>query len=216
MDPSNPFYEDWMGNYFTDYDPDRANAILDEIGLKWDADGEFRLRPDGGRLDIILEYRPTEGPKATINQLASRHWKEIGVTVIVKEGSDELVLTRMRANQMQMSSHHYGRNTGHGMFTEFPGWFAPPWFGSGRPWRNGTATGGEQGERPPDDVLHIYEVAESWLKNRPAPSAGWSWPGYRRQQRAGALQYWYGGHYLSAGDLPQLAGKRAARGRVRG
>ena len=172
VDPSNPFYEDWMGNYFTDYDPDRANAILDEIGLKWDADGEFRLRPDGKRLDIILEYRPTEGPKATINQLASNHWKAIGVNVIVKEGSDELVLTRMRANQMQMSSHHYGRNTGHGMFTEFPGWFAPPWFGSGRPWAQWYASGGEQGERPPDDVLHIYEVAEE-LAKEPAGTERW-------------------------------------------
>src|SRR5690606_3616758 len=49
------FYEDWMGEYFVEFDPDQANALLDEMGLEWDSAQEVRLRPDGSPLEIVLE-----------------------------------------------------------------------------------------------------------------------------------------------------------------
>ena len=42
--PETSFYEDWMGEYFIEYDPDRANELLDEMGLEWDKDR--KVRPD--------------------------------------------------------------------------------------------------------------------------------------------------------------------------
>ena len=217
VDPSNPFYEDWMGEYFTDYDPDRANAILDEIGLQWDADGEFRLRPDGKRLDIILEYRPTEGPKATINQLASSHWKAIGgqrgregrlrrVGADPDAGQpDADVVAPLRSQHRSRHVHRVPRLVRAAMvrFRAAVGRVVrhrrrPRRGAAGR--REAHLRGGRGAGQDP-------------IGHRALAGAG---PGYRRQQRARALQHRYGRHYLPAGDLPQLAGERAARGRVRG
>src|SRR5690606_38509029 len=45
--PQDPYYVEGSGKTFTEYDPDRSNQLLDEVGLdQRDGDG-FRLRPDG-------------------------------------------------------------------------------------------------------------------------------------------------------------------------
>ncbi len=49
------FYEDWMGTHMIEYSPDKVNALLDELGYKWDANHEVRLMPNGKPFNIILE-----------------------------------------------------------------------------------------------------------------------------------------------------------------
>ena len=58
--PSTSFYEDWMGEYYAEYDLERANRMLDEIGLaERDGDG-YRLLPDGRTFTILIETGPWE------------------------------------------------------------------------------------------------------------------------------------------------------------
>ena len=50
--PDSMFFEDWMADYYANYDVDAANALLDELGLdQRDADG-YRLRSTGEPLFI--------------------------------------------------------------------------------------------------------------------------------------------------------------------
>lgn len=51
--PSVKFYKDEWSTWYTQYDPAKANQLLDEMGLKWDADKKWRLRPDGKQLEIL-------------------------------------------------------------------------------------------------------------------------------------------------------------------
>ena len=53
VEPTSPFYEDWMSTYYASYDPTEANRLLDEIGLRKGPDG-IRIRPDGEPLTIVL------------------------------------------------------------------------------------------------------------------------------------------------------------------
>ena len=46
VNPGNELFEPWMADHYAEYDPDRANELLDEMGLEWDANGEYRLRPE--------------------------------------------------------------------------------------------------------------------------------------------------------------------------
>lgn len=48
--PGTPWYDEAFASAFAEYDPDRANQLLDDMGLVWDDDHEFRLRPDGENL----------------------------------------------------------------------------------------------------------------------------------------------------------------------
>ena len=79
VSPSWTGYEDWMGTYFAEFDLDRANALLDEMGLEMGPDG-FRLRPDGETLTILGEW-PLEwlGYAEDAMDLMALYWAEIGV-----------------------------------------------------------------------------------------------------------------------------------------
>ncbi len=46
----------------TRYDPERARALLDSIGLDRRDEAGFRLGPDGERVSLILELMVVEGP----------------------------------------------------------------------------------------------------------------------------------------------------------
>jgi peptide/nickel transport system substrate-binding protein len=66
-----------------EYDPDQANAILDEMGLEKGADG-FRTRPDGEPIIINLQYAIQFGPE-TRHELAKEYWEAVGIRVEVRE-----------------------------------------------------------------------------------------------------------------------------------
>ena len=53
--PANSYYKKEWGEYYAQYDPKTANHLLDEMGLERGKDG-FRLRPDGKRLELLIEY----------------------------------------------------------------------------------------------------------------------------------------------------------------
>ena len=56
-----PLYNPELETYYADYDPDRANKILDEIGLtKRDSEG-FRLSADGKKIEVQAFYDTSRG-----------------------------------------------------------------------------------------------------------------------------------------------------------
>ena len=86
-----PFYWDEWANWMTEYDPDRANAYIDEIGLVNQRDSEgYRLRPDGKRLTIEFLWSPVFGSWGDIGTLYRAHWKQLGIDLTVNQVSREL------------------------------------------------------------------------------------------------------------------------------
>jgi peptide/nickel transport system substrate-binding protein len=88
---------------WAEYDPKRANAMLDEIGLsKRDKDG-YRLRPDGKRLELTIEYTPRFGPWTDIFEMVRKYWEAVGVKVAVKSIESVLWTTRRDANELEVT-----------------------------------------------------------------------------------------------------------------
>ena len=82
------FYHEELQKGYTEYDPDRANRILDEIGLTGrDAEG-YRTFKDGRRMIWNLEIIPNfaEGTLSFIVE----HWKKVGIHAIEREMSVNL------------------------------------------------------------------------------------------------------------------------------
>ncbi|MAS37476.1 MAG: peptide ABC transporter substrate-binding protein [Anaerolineaceae bacterium] len=76
-----PQYDPEFESRWTEYDPDRANALLDELGLEMGSDG-FRLRPDGEPLVFRILHRETTGtPGADEMQLVEDYWRAVGLNV---------------------------------------------------------------------------------------------------------------------------------------
>jgi peptide/nickel transport system substrate-binding protein len=74
-------YEQWRKSWL-DYDPDRARAMLDEIGCV-DRDGDgFREKPDGSRLVVRLDYPADLDPSGEHmrkNQVLKKSWEAVGI-----------------------------------------------------------------------------------------------------------------------------------------
>jgi peptide/nickel transport system substrate-binding protein len=79
-----PEYDEGMEKVWTDYDPKKANDLLDGLGLKKGADG-VRLRPDGKPLEILIEYIDAQGtPMVDEHGLIKKYWDAVGVRTTIK------------------------------------------------------------------------------------------------------------------------------------
>lgn len=79
--PFHPYYpgDEWAFKY-TEFDPEMANKILDDVGLTERDDEGFRLRPDGERLDLEISVVPTQfAAWPDIGQLIVENWADVGV-----------------------------------------------------------------------------------------------------------------------------------------
>lgn len=153
------FWDEKLAKMYTEYDPAKANAILDEIGLnKRDRNG-YRLRPDGKTLGLTIEYWPGEaGPaKTSVVELVQRYWDAIGIKTAIKSEERTLRQVRVEAADHDFTLWHTGVCTD-------PMWMTQPWhfipifrFNSYAPnWALWYSSGGKAGEEPPADVKELY------------------------------------------------------------
>ncbi|NLY88163.1 MAG: ABC transporter substrate-binding protein [Firmicutes bacterium] len=100
--PDSPYYEPGSDQLYAKYDPDRANKLLDEIGLKRGPDG-FRTRPDGSRLAITVEG--TDWDKATTDEveLVVAAWNKIGIRTSMNITPRESYWTRACSNEVEIA-----------------------------------------------------------------------------------------------------------------
>ena len=77
--PNHPYYPgDEDAHKYTEHDVDKANALLDGIGLtERDANG-MRLLPNGERLDLEISVVPVFGNWPDIGQLVVEDWADVG------------------------------------------------------------------------------------------------------------------------------------------
>ena len=156
--PSSKFYEMEFAKSFIEYDPDRAQRLLDEIGLA-DRNGDgFRERPNGGSLDVTLEWVTMETPKGITMELVTDYWRAVGLDIRLRQIDGNLQGTRARGNLMQMTLWHADR-TSDILFPPEPFWFVPMhnnweechW----ALWSDWYLSGGDRGEKPPEKIRDL-------------------------------------------------------------
>lgn len=162
--PSVSFYESWMGDYFIEYNVEKANALLDELGLKWDAAKKVRLRPDGKPLEIVMETWEEFAPFA---ELTAEMWTVVGVKTTMKQIERSLWDQRLAANELDATADPYDSvaepvlrsnsmsRIRPGGDTQMPLWKA--WF----------ASGGKQGEEPPQEYKDLYDLCDKFAVAKP-------------------------------------------------
>lgn len=155
---ASPFYEDWMGDYYAQYDPELANQLLDEMGLERGDDG-VRLRPDGERLSIVLwdainQIQQTE--------LVAEYWEAVGVDVEINPSTREAFQDANLAHETE-ASIWFADVVAESEIYIRPFFFRPPYSGTGNPhvggleWWEWYTSGGEEGVEP-EDPFHIQQM----------------------------------------------------------
>jgi peptide/nickel transport system substrate-binding protein len=144
---------DWRGKWST-YDPDRANRMLDALGLtEKDTEG-YRLRTDNHQrlvIQVAAVSAMMDWPKHA--EMVAQHWRKIGIFADVKALERNLAFQRVAANE-----HHINvwNNGGSELLYLFPRVALPTdpteahlgveiarWYSSN----------GKQGMEPPDPEL---------------------------------------------------------------
>lgn len=153
------YNEEWF-TAFTEHDPDAANALLDEMGLtERDSDG-FRLRPDGERLTIIMDYRSGNHVQAV--ELIPDYMKDVGIDLQLKESAGALFTELTTSNSTQWTAYSF-QPSFYNTQTLIPGGTAGA--NANRPfgveWSRWYYSDGEQGEEPPADMKRVMELVDA-------------------------------------------------------
>ncbi|NMB12084.1 MAG: ABC transporter substrate-binding protein [Firmicutes bacterium] len=150
-------------NMHSEYNPSKAKALLDELGLI-DRDGDgWRDRPDGQMLRLDLLATSGWDSHIQAGELMKSYWDSIGINTRLEvysfERRDQLEnANRFQASIWKISNMVYPTNLGtavHNLFCE--GSFAPLW-------TDWIATDGEQGKEPSADYLAANDVFQEILK----------------------------------------------------
>ncbi len=142
-----------------EYDPDLANQILDEIGMaERDADG-WRLDPEGNPFAIDFECSPQYYDTVPAARLYSFYWQTVGVKCSVQTIDWDLLQDRARTNSHKATV----------LFESSPLWFSQSyaWDWWSRLWNQWWASGGEDGEEPPDAYKAFRSKVETIMAVTP-------------------------------------------------
>jgi peptide/nickel transport system substrate-binding protein len=83
VDPGCSYYKEEWARAYAQYDPERANKLLDEMGLDWEKNHRWRLRSDGKPLSISMPIVEGMAP-VKLYELVGEYWREVGVRVNIK------------------------------------------------------------------------------------------------------------------------------------
>jgi peptide/nickel transport system substrate-binding protein len=135
---------------FVKYDVDKANKLLDAMGLtQKDADG-FRLYPDGSAMSIILANGQEDAGFTALAELVGANLKRVGIKVTVKTMDPNLRGEQTAANLIQMFV----------MWNHDRGWdndVTDPGRG-GVLWGTWVSSRGKAGEEPPDWIKKAVDI----------------------------------------------------------
>ncbi len=162
-----PEYDEGMEQRWTQYDPKRANEVLDQLGLKKGPDG-VRLRPDGQPLELTIEHSTAPGSAINdMHELVRRSWTAIGVNTSVKGVDRALYMEHVRGGEIEVGFWGWDRasvnkaDPGRWLATVNDGPWAPTWghWYEQQPWKK---------EEPPQGHW-IRKIWDLWENVRTEP-----------------------------------------------
>ena len=137
----------------SEYNPKKAEQILDSIGLnKRDKDG-WRLGPDGKRFTIEIEYFVHFEEQKMTAELVAEYWKKIGIMTTTKVIEPGLWGQRLGANELKATMYMWthDRRLWWAIWTSGADYWGPLW----HIW---IRTKGKSGEEPPEEVKKYYDI----------------------------------------------------------
>lgn len=150
------------------YEPDRANAMLDELGLtERDSEG-YRLHPDGTkRLTIELMTYLSFMDYTALGEMVAEDYEDLGIELNVVEYERTASQTRRRANESEMTiDTAWGSENFFGHPSEI--WPISSYSCMGPEYGRYVASKGGEGLPPPPEMARVEELFQSATSAPPA------------------------------------------------
>ncbi|MBX3014002.1 MAG: ABC transporter substrate-binding protein [Caldilineaceae bacterium] len=142
-----------------EYSQERANQLLDEMGMtERGADG-FRLDPSGNPFSILLELGALSQDHVPMGELIAEYWKDVGVNASIRAGDWTLINERVQANEVQ----------GTGVWAHVDIWPSGGWDDYlphnqwGVAWNTWYTSNGQSGIEPPQAVQDLYAAHNEFM-----------------------------------------------------
>ena len=157
--PAPDFVDPKWTQYLAEYDPARANALLDEMGMK-DTDGDgYRELLNGDKLVLNLQFA-TQGIAGQVVELVGRDWSAVGIQSTVKEVTPDEFRSAQSANKLDVMMWRKGHPLAivQGNNTMFVPPFESYFFlRTGMLWGAYIDTKGAEGVKPPAWVYKMID-----------------------------------------------------------
>ncbi|MBT4818888.1 MAG: ABC transporter substrate-binding protein [Lentisphaerae bacterium] len=157
--PKSRWFDSESADFAIDYNLEKANAMLDEIGLPWDRRHSYRLRPNG---KVLMFNMKIPGPLVEACELLREQWRDVGIKLIVTPVESRYWYTMVRAGNYDLTCT--GVNTGwDGCFMHVI--VIPPYYSNyAAPlWDLWVRTNGEAGEEPPAWFRGMLDMVDEIL-----------------------------------------------------
>ena len=160
-----PLFEPEVGKACLGMDIDRANTLLDEIGLGERNDDGLRLLADGRPLELIVETAGEDSEQADVLELVRDNWAQIGMRIHTKPSEREVLRNRVFSGEALMTIW-YGLENGVPTSETSPKEFVPlsqydqPQWSK---WGQFHETKGAAGEAPDmEEAIELLEYFRDW------------------------------------------------------
>ncbi len=155
-------YDKWVNSYI-EHDPDKARSLLDALGVV-DKDGDgFRERPDGTKLQLIIDMPPDDSETNSIMDLMKQDWEAVGLETVLAPSDWNTMSERAQNREIMIRSWPSG--AGWGLLSAATVW-APiegvDWCMGGKNLGQYYQSGGTQGVAPrPGSMIEALQKAYS-------------------------------------------------------
>ena len=104
IDPNAVWFRQRWADAYVDYDPERANQLLDDMGMnRRDREG-FRLMPNGRPFTLTPEFPMTPAAIARSAELIKEYWDAIGIRTNMRLVDYGTMGTRITAGEVHISA----------------------------------------------------------------------------------------------------------------
>jgi len=100
--PESPLFREEYRDKWTEYDPERADQILDGLGLAERNGAGMRLLPNGEVMQIVVETAGEDTEQTDVLELIRDDWARIGIKLFVKPMQREVFYNRVKAGSTQV------------------------------------------------------------------------------------------------------------------
>ncbi len=163
MPPMSRFYNPEHANAYAEFDPERANALLDEMGLVGRDREGFRVGPDGDTVFILFETTDIGAARGlrAVWPLVQNYWNNIGIKTDLRLHERTFFDTRLDTNEIAATIWGITGAVEAELFTTTSflligphSWYNNSWWGMN--WWHWLNTDGESGEEPPAIITELW------------------------------------------------------------
>ncbi|MEM1387516.1 MAG: ABC transporter substrate-binding protein [Pseudomonadota bacterium] len=171
--PTPDFVDAELESHMAQFDPDMANALLDEIGML-DTDGDgFRELPNGEKIVLNMQFA-TQGIGGEVVELVAQNWADVGVQTTVKEVTPDEYRSAQSSNALDVGMWEKGQPVA--IVLGNNELWVPPfenYFGhrTAMLWAEWVDSGGASGVEPPQWVKDLIADTDAFQGAEPGSEA---------------------------------------------